>query len=126
MSDPCKTVTAEELAEFDLFKDDSREALEWLAQRFIVKCFEEGELFVTAGQQASEFVVVLEGELHYHPFGDQYGGAFALLPGQPGGVLPFSRLATYRNNGVAVKWSRVIAMDKSNLRELVYQAPCLA
>jgi signal transduction histidine kinase len=122
MSDPCKTITADELAELDLFKDDSREALEWLAERFVVRCYEPGELFVKAGDPARDFVVVLEGELHYHPYGDVY----ELLPGQPGGVLPFSRLTTYRNNGVAAKWTRMIAMDRSNLRDLVYHAPCLA
>ena len=126
MTEPCKTVTADELAQLDLFKDDSRQALEWLAQRFEIRCFEAGEVFVKPGQPAKDFMVVLEGEMHYQQKGDLYGGAFTLLPGEAGGVLPFSRLTVSSGTGVAAKWSRVLLMDRSNLRELVYQAPCLA
>jgi signal transduction histidine kinase len=126
MTENCKTVTAEELAQLDLFKDDSREALEWLAERFEVRCYEAGELFVKSGQEARELIVVLEGELHFESESDRYGGAFVLLPGFAGGVLPFSRLNVYRGTGVAAKWTRALWMDASNLRELVYRAPCLA
>jgi signal transduction histidine kinase len=126
MTDHCKTVTADELAQLDLFKEDSHEALEWLAERFVVRCLEAGEQFVKSGQPAREFIVVLEGELHFEAESDRYGGAFVLLPGFAGGVLPFSRLSVYRGTGTAVKWTRALWMDASNLRELVYRAPCLA
>src|ERR1035437_5578955 len=126
MTENCKTITADELAQLDLFKEDSREALEWLAERFEVRCIEAGEQFVKSGQEAREFMVVLEGELHFQSEGDRYGGAFVILPGMAGGVLPFSRLSVYRGTGVAVKWTRALWMDASYLRELVYRAPCLA
>ena len=126
MTEHCKTITADELAQLDLFKEDSREALEWLAERFEVRCIEAGEQFAKSGQPAREFMVLLEGELQYQNDNDQYGGAFVMLPGMTGGVLPFSRLSVYRGNGVAVKWSRALVMDSSYLRELVYRAPCLA
>lgn len=125
MTEYCKTVTAEELAQLDLFQDDTHAALEWLAERFEVRCLDAGELFVKSGQEARELIVVLEGELHFESESDRYGGAFVLLPGFAGGVLPFSRLRVYRGTGVAAKWTRALWMDASNLRELVYRAPCL-
>jgi signal transduction histidine kinase len=126
MTEICKTITADELAQLDLFKEDSREALEWLAERFEVRCFEEGEQFVKSGQPARELMVLLEGQLQFQSDSDLYGGAFAMYPGSAGGVLPFSRLSVYRGNGVAVRRSRALWMDASYLRELVYRAPCLA
>jgi signal transduction histidine kinase len=126
MTSECKTVTADELAQFDLFKEDSREALEWLAERFEVRCLEAGEQFVKSGQPARELTVLLEGEVQFQSDGDLYGGAFVMHPGSAGGVLPFSRLSVYRGTGVALKPSRMLWMDASYLRELVYRAPCLA
>jgi C4-dicarboxylate-specific signal transduction histidine kinase len=126
MTEDCKSVTADELAELDLFKEDSRTALEWLAKHFEIRCYEEGEEFVKPGQEAREFMVVLEGELRFQREGDLYGAPFSMLPGHAGGVLPFSRLTVYRGTGVAAKKSRALVMDRSDLRELVYRAPCLA
>jgi len=126
MTEHCKTITPDELAQFDLFKDDSQVALEWLAERFEVRCIEAGEEYLKRGQPAREFIVLLEGELHFVSEGNRYGEAFVLLPGMAGGVLPFSRMSVYAGTGVAVKWSRALWMDASNLRELVYRAPCLA
>jgi len=126
MTEDCKTVTVEELAGLDLFKEDSHEALEWLAEHFEIRCYEEGEEFVKPGQEAREFLVVLEGELRFEREGDLYGGPYVMLPGHAGGVLPFSRLTVYRGTGVASTKSRALVMDRSNLQELVYRAPCLA
>ncbi|MGD0731286.1 MAG: ATP-binding protein [Terracidiphilus sp.] len=126
MTEHCKTITPDELAQFDLFKDDSHEALQWLAERFEVRCIEAGEQYLKSGQPAREFIFLLEGELHFQSDGNRYGEAFVLLPGSAGGVLPFSRMTVYGGTGVAVKWSRFLWMDSSNLRELVYRAPCLA
>ena len=126
MTELCKTITADELAQLDLFKEDSREALEWLAEHFEVRCIKAGEQFVKSGQPARELMVLLEGQLQFQSDSDLYGGAFVMHPGSAGGVLPFSRLSVYRGTGVAVKWSRALWMDASYLRELVYRAPCLA
>jgi len=122
----CPPITPDELRQFDLFKDDEPAALEWLAERFTVRCYESGEEFVKPGDPATEFMVVLEGELHFVRDSDLYGGAFIRLPGQPTGVLPFSRMTTIRGRGLAVKASRAAVMHASHLRELVYKAPMLA
>jgi len=126
MPEICPPITPDELRQFDLFKDDEPAALEWLAERFVVRCYEAGEEFVKPGDPATEFIVVLEGELHFLRDSDLYGGAFIRLPGQPTGVLPFSRMTTIRGRGLAVKASRAAVMHASHLRELVYKAPCLA
>ena len=126
MTEPCNSITPAELAKFELFKDDTPEALEWLAERFEVRCLETGARFVKSGAPADEFMVVLEGELHFVRDGDPIGNLFIVYPGQPSGVLPFSRMRTFRGNGWAVQPSRVIVMHASHLRELVFRAPALA
>ena len=126
MSEDCKTITADELGQLDLFKEDSRDALEWLAERFEVRCLHAGEQFVKSGDPARELLVLLEGELQFQTDDDRYGSAYILLPGMAAGVLPFSRLTVYRGTGMAMRRSRALWMDSHYLRELVYRAPCLA
>src|ERR1035441_6981575 len=113
MTENCKAITADELAALDLFKEDSREALEWLAERFEVRCMEAGEQFAKSGQPAREFMVLLEGELQYKDDNDRYGGAFVMLPGTAGGVLPFSRPTLYRGRGGAGKRAGATSLDSS-------------
>jgi signal transduction histidine kinase len=126
MPEPCENPTTAELARFDLFKDDEPEALEWLAQRFEVRCFQAGEVFAKSGDPAEELLVVLEGEIHFSRDNDVFGAAFVRRAGEPVGVLPFSRMTVYRGEAQAVQTSRVVAMHVRHLRELVYKAPCLA
>lgn len=120
------SITAAELSELELFKDDEPEALEWLAQRFEVRTYESGEEFVKSGEPARELMVVLDGEFHFLRDNEVYGGAFIRLPGDAAGLLPFSRLTVYRGRGWTVKPSRAMFMHATHLRELVYMAPCLA
>ena len=127
MSDkPCVRPTVDELARFPLFADDDREALQWLADHFEVRCFEVGEVFIKEGDPANEFFVVLEGEVHYRLANDAYGSVFVRTAGQPSGVLPFSRMKVARGRGMAVRATRIVVMPASDLRELVYRAPNLA
>ncbi len=90
--DPCIRPTPEELSRFPFFADDDRAALEWLAEHFEVKCFESGDTIMEQGSPAKEFVVVLEGELHFRRQGDPYAPVFVRVAGQATGVLPFSRV----------------------------------
>jgi signal transduction histidine kinase len=125
MSTVCDPITAAELARMELFADDSAEALEWMAARFVVRCYSAGEEMVRSGDAAREFMVVLSGEFHFRRDSDVYGGAFVRLPGEVAGVLPFSRMSVYQGRGWAVQDSRALFMDASELRELVQRAPCL-
>src|SRR5438128_214065 len=100
-------VTVEELMEFDLFRDDSREALEWLAGQFEVVEFAAGEVAFAEGQTADKFVLILEGEVHYGRSSDGYATAFIGKRGMAVGVLPFSRMKVYRGRGVATSKLRV-------------------
>ena len=126
MENPCASITAEELSKLDLFKDDEFAALEWLAERFEVRCFEAGQELIKSGDPATDFMVVLEGEIHFVRDVDVYSGAFIRGPGEAAGVLPFSRMTVYRGKAFAVKPTRAIFMNVSHLPELVYKAPCLA
>lgn len=123
---PCERLTADELAKMALFADDDRAALEWLANNFTVVCYESGEIIVREGSPANEFIVILEGEMHFRRLNDPYGSVFIRSAGQATGMLPFSRLKVIAGRGTAVGRTRVAVMPASELRELVYRAPNLA
>jgi len=118
-------VTVEELLEFDLFRDDSREALEWLASQLYVVEYEAGAEVFQEGSAADTFGVVLEGEVHYGRSVDGYATAFIAKRGDAVGVLPFSRMKVYKGRGVAITKFRAAVMDIAHLRELISRAPNL-
>jgi signal transduction histidine kinase len=109
-----------------LFADDDRAALEWLSTQFMVRCYEPGDVIVREGSAATEFMVILEGEMHFRRPGDPYAAPFVRMAGQPTGVLPFSRLKVIGGRGIAVGRTRIAVMPSSELHELVYRAPHLA
>ena len=123
--DQCVRPTVDELARFPLFADDTREALQWLADHFEVRCYEAGDVLIQEGMPATEFFVVLEGEVHYRMTGDAYGSVFVRVAGQPSGVLPFSRMKVARGRAIAVRSTRIVVMPATELRELVYRVPNL-
>lgn len=116
-------ITAAELAALELFRGENPQALEWLAERLTIRHIASGEQFVKVGDPAREMMVVLEGEVHFAREGDLYGGAFVGVAGQATGVLPFSRMTSYRGNGWAVKPTRAAFLETTHLAELVQRAP---
>ena len=125
-AESCKRLTPEELAQFPLFADDDRAALEWLAEQLEVRCYQSGDLIIKEGTPATEFIVVLEGEFHFRRPNDPYFPVFVRYAGQATGMLPFSRMKVVRGRGQAVGYTRLGVMPATNLRELVYRAPNLA
>lgn len=124
--DSCERLTPDQLAKMPLFADDDRAALEWLAEHLEVRCYEPGEVIVREGSPAKEFMVILEGEMHFRRPSDPYAAVFVRTAGQPTGVLPFSRIKIIGGRGTAVGRTRIAVMLATELRELVYRAPNLA
>jgi signal transduction histidine kinase len=124
--EPCDHLTADQLAKMPLFADDDRAALEWLAEHFEVYRYESGEIIVKEGSPAKDFMVVLEGEMHYRRSSDPYAAVYVRTAGQPTGVLPFSRIKVIGGRGTAVGRTCIAVMPATELRELVYRAPNLA
>lgn len=122
----CGAVTAAELARYPLFAEDEAEALAWISARMRVLTLDGGEVFVEAGQPVTDFVFVLEGEMHYERENDPFGHRFIRVSGQSAGLLPFSRMKVARGRGRAVGKTRLALMDGVHLRELVWRAPCAA
>jgi signal transduction histidine kinase len=122
----CEPLTTDELAKISLFADDDHAALEWLAGHFQVFCYESGEIIIQEGSPAKDFMVVLEGEMHFRRVGDPYAPIFVRTAGHPTGVLPFSRIKIIGGRGIAVGLTRIAVMPATELRELVYRAPNLA
>jgi len=117
-------VTAQELLQFPLFNDEKAEAVEWIAGQMEVRRYEAGDVIAREGDPAREFVVILQGELHFRP--SAYDEIIVTTAGQATGVLPFSRIKTWVGRGWAAQATRIGAMDASHLPELVYRAPLLA
>jgi signal transduction histidine kinase len=126
MPESCDRLTADELGKMSLFADDDRPALEWLADHFQVFCYESGEVIVREGSPAKEFMVILEGEMHFKWPNDPYAPIFVRTAGHPTGVLPFSRIKVIVGRGTAIGRTRIAVMPATELRELVYRAPNLA
>jgi signal transduction histidine kinase len=125
-ADSCDRLTPDQLAAIPLFADDDRAALEWLADHFEVQCYEPGEIIVREGSPAKDFIVILDGEMHFRRPSDPYAPVFVRSAGHPTGVLPFSRIKVINGRGTAVGRTRIAVMPATELRELVYRAPNLA
>jgi signal transduction histidine kinase len=117
-------VTVEELLQFPLFSDENRDAIEWIASRMEARSYASGEILVRAGEPVREFIVVLDGTLHFRRAG--YDETLVVIPGEVTGTLPFSRMKNWAGRGWAAENTRIAAMDKADLRELVYRAPSVA
>jgi signal transduction histidine kinase len=117
-------VTAEDLLALPLFEGESMEAVQWIASNMEMRRYNSGDVIVREGEPAREFVVILEGEIHFRRTGSD---ATLVAPqGHPTGMLPFSRAKVWRGRGWAARPLKVAVMDSSLLRELVYRAPVLA
>lgn len=119
-----KRVTAIQLLQFPLFADESPEAVEWIAGQMEARSFEPGEMIVHEGDAVRDFMVILEGEVHFRLIGSEM--TLVAPAGQATGLLPFSRMKTWGGRGWAAQATRIAAMDASHLRELVYRAPAVA
>ena len=114
--EPCDRLTADQLAKMPLFADDDRAAREWLAEHFEVYRYESGEIIVKEGSPAKDFMVVLEGEMHYRRPSDPYAAVYVRTAGQPTGVLPFSRIKVIGGRGTAVGRTCIAVMPATQLR----------
>lgn len=117
-------VTAEELFQLPIFEGESLEAVEWIASQLEVRRFEPGDVMVREGDPVRDFMIVLEGEMHFRPSG--FDEIIVATAGRATGILPFSRMKTAAGRGWAVQPTKVGTMDASLHRELVYRAPILA
>src|SRR3974390_3104277 len=109
-AESCKRLTPEELAQFPLFADDDRGALEWFLEQLEVRVYQSGDLIIKEGTPATEFIVVLEGEFHFRRPNDPYFPVIVRHAGQAPGVLPFSRMKVVRGRGTAVGNTRIGVM----------------
>jgi signal transduction histidine kinase len=119
-------VSAEELRQLPIFADESPETVEWIADQMKLRVCEAGDVLVREGDPVTEFLVILEGELHFRRHGDPQGSVVVGVTGGVTGMLPFSRLKTSIGRVWAIRPTRIASMDASHLPELVYRAPTLA
>ena len=125
-TEPCQRVTRNELRQLDLFKDDDDAALDWLAERLEVVCFNAGDVVVKEGEPAQWLMFILEGALEFTRPDNPSIGVFSFAAGEAVGVLPFSRMKVSAGRGVVRTFTRTARMAATESRELVYHAPRLA
>ncbi|MBI4908996.1 MAG: GHKL domain-containing protein [Acidobacteria bacterium] len=119
-----ESITAEELLRVPIFEGEAMEAIEWIAAKMEVHSFQAGDSLLSEGEPAREMIVVLAGEIHFQRIGNE---RILVVPaGQVTGLLPFSRMKTWRGSGWAAQPARLAKLDCEHFRELVYRAPVLA
>lgn len=121
-----EAVSVEELLPLPLFADENMEAVEWIASNMRLRHVEAGGVVFLQGEPVTEFVLILEGELHFRKDDDPYAHLLVGTAGQPTGMLPFSRMRVATGRVWAVVPTRLAVMDAGHLRELVYRAPTVA
>lgn len=119
-------VSVEELMQFPLFVGEDPEAVAWIASQMKARQLTTGDIFVQEGDPATEFQMILEGEIHFRRAGNAYDGIIVAMAGEAIGIYPFSRMKTWGGRGWAAQPTRIGCMDASHLRELTYRAPILA
>jgi len=117
-------VAAEELLALPLFGGESRETLEWIADRMEVRRYAPGDIIFREGEPVGNFVVILEGVIHFRLVGRDE--ILLAGPGQATGLLPFSRMKVWGGRAWASENIRAAVMDPIHMREMVYRAPLLA
>src|SRR5260370_33475989 len=86
------------------------------------RSIEAGAVLAQEGDPITEFLVILEGEIHFRRDKDPSAGVLVGFAGQAVGVLPFSRLKTSIGRVWAVQFTRIADMDASRRNVLVNRA----
>lgn len=115
----------DDLRKISVFSDLPEEHLVWLASKFEEMPLEPGQTFVRPGDPADSLTVVLEGEIRLQREDDPDGPVFTAVAGQVTGLLPYSRLTTYRGTGRAVTPTRLARLHKDHFPEMLQRMPQL-
>lgn len=129
MSEPASVSQLErfiaDLRTVNVFVDLPPEDLSWLAERMEEVRFRGGEIYGRAGDPVEHLFVLLEGELQIERQ-DAPGSPFIIVTaGHVTGLLPFSRLTSFRGTARASQASRGLRLHKRHFSEMVSRIPLL-
>ncbi len=116
----------EDLRRFAVFSDLEAEELTWLAEHVTEQWLEPGEAAVAEGSPADRMMMLVEGEMQIRrEKGPSDGWINTVLPGEVGGMLPFSRMTTFGVTGRAVRRTRILWLAAALFPEMLRCIPAL-
>ena len=99
---PSLSLTAAELGSITAFAGLPTEVLSWLLAQGEICSYADGEIVAEAGDSAEYLIAVLQGGMQFYSVSTgQPEPIFRIGAGQVSGVLPYSRLRTFRAQSVA-------------------------
>ncbi|MEM6792406.1 MAG: ATP-binding protein [Acidobacteriota bacterium] len=115
---------AEDLSSVDIFGDLEADQLEWVLDYAECLDLEDGEVLWREGQVADAMFVVLSGrvQLLFELMGqttrvtsDRWGGVI--------GLLPYSRMETWRGKALALGPTRALRIDRRHFADVLHKIP---
>ena len=118
MSDRFTEPLVEALAHVHVFEDLDQAQRGWLAARMEEGTFEPGQLIFRAGAPATHLTALIAGEVQiWQPGSDE--PIWTVREGDVSGLLPYSRMTTFRGNARPVRRSRVAWLHKEHFPDLL-------
>ncbi len=114
---------AEALRAVPAFADLPAEDLAWLAAQVTPRDLAPGEILATAGDPAEHMIVLLAGELHIRA--DAAAAAFIVRAPAVTGMLPYSRMTSYRGTVRAAVPTLVATFPADRFADLLARLPML-
>ncbi|RZK46988.1 MAG: cyclic nucleotide-binding domain-containing protein, partial [Hymenobacter sp.] len=106
------------------FENLPAEVLTWLLQAGELRQYAAGEVVVAAGTPADRLLAVVSGGVQYYTISSvQASPVFRMEPGQVGGALPYSRLQTFKGQGVATSETTMYTLPRSQFPALEQHSP---
>jgi len=112
----------EELRHVQVLTDLPDDALNWLAERVVVRFLQPGDVLIERGSPADRMYFIIDGEIRAtsdHPEVQPV----AFRTGQVSGMLPFSRMTEFARRVRAVLPSRVAELSTSHFPEMLNRIP---
>jgi signal transduction histidine kinase len=119
------TSLIDDLRKIAVFSDLTPDQLAWLAGNFEEIPFAAGEIFARPGDPADSLVVILEGEVQFQRSDIPDAPVFRSGAGEVTGLLPYSRLTSYKGIGRALVATRLARLNKSHFPEMLQRMPDL-
>lgn len=115
----------DDLRKIAVFSDLTADQLAWLAGNFEEIRLAQGEVFARPGDAADSLVVILEGEIQFQRSDIPDAPVFRAGAGQVTGLLPYSRLTSYKGIGRALGAARLARLNKGHFPEMLQRMPDL-
>lgn len=118
------STSVDELRTFELFHGLPDDLLAWLIGVGRVVVWDDGDMFIEPGMEATDMYILLEGALRFR----------IAMPGQPvsvgmlekgaaTGLLPFSRMTKYPGRGTALGTLRYLEVNREHFQEMLTRSP---